>query len=102
MPTYIERADQYVSNEIVVSTTDVAGTIGKIGFDFGILATTVAIYNDKAGAVYVSLDSTAGSTGGFQLKAGENVTIGVRLGSLSLASTTTTTGDFVRLWAIRA
>ena len=101
MATYNERAGQYAS-EHQVSTTDAAGTIGAIGFDFGLLATSVAFWNDKASAVYVSLDSTAGSTGGFKLKAGENVSFGIRSGGCALASTTTSTGDFVRLLAVRA
>ena len=99
--TYLELADQYVAEESV-STPDIAGTIGKIGFDFGILATSVAFWNDKASAVYLSLNSTTGSTGGFKLKAGENVSFGVRLGGCAMASTATSTGDFVRLLAVRA
>ena len=100
MPTaYQERANQY-NAEPVVSTTDAAGAIGKIGFDFGFLATSVAFWNDKADDVYVSLDSTAGSTGGARLKAGENVSfIQCRIGGCSLASTTTSTGTTVRVMA---
>lgn len=99
MPTaYQERANQY-SSEVCVSTTDAAGTIGKIGFDFGFLATSVAFWNDKADDVYISLDSTAGSTGGARLKAGENVAFQQRLGGCALASTTTSTGTIVRVLA---
>ena len=96
-----ERAQQYIAEE-VVSTTDAAGTIGKIGFDFGLLATSVAFWNDKASTVYLSLDSTTGSTGGFPLKQGENVSFAIRSGGCALASTTTSTTDKVRLLAVRS
>lgn len=101
MPTtYLERADQYTA-EPTVSTTDAAGTIGKIGFDFGLLANSVALWNDKATAVYVSLDSTTGSTGGFRLKAGENISVAIKVGGMALASTATSTSDVVRILAVR-
>lgn len=93
-------ADQY-NDEQVVSTTNAAGTIGKIGFDFGLRATSVTVWNDKASDVYVSLSSTVGSTGGFRLKANENITLQVLIGGMSLASTTTSTGDVCRVLAVR-
>ncbi len=96
---YILRANQYFAEEYV-STTDAAGTIGRIGFDPGFLATSVAIWNDKASAVYLSLDSTTGSTGGARLAAGESVVLSVPTGGFALASTTTSTGDKVRVLAI--
>ena len=100
MPTaYQERANQF-NDEQVVSTTDAAGTIGRIGFDFGFLAISVAFWNDKSTDVYVSLDSTTGSTGGHRLKAAEQVAFQGRLGGCALASTTTSTGDVVRVLAI--
>ena len=99
MAGYSLRANQY-NAEVVVSTTDAAGTIGKIGFDPGFLATTVAIWNDKASAVYLSLNSTTGSTGGARLAAGESVTVSVPTGGFALASTTTSTGDTVRVLAV--
>lgn len=95
------RADQY-SAEQVVSTTDAAGTIGKIGFDFGFRATSVAFWNDKSSDVYISLNSTAGSTDGFRLKAGESVSFAVLTGGASIASTATSTGDKVRTLALRS
>lgn len=100
-PTSNFLADQYSAEE-VVSTTDAAGTIGKIGFDFGFRATSVVIWNDKNTDVYVNLNSTAGSTGGYRLKAGENIAHQLLIGALSLASTTTSTGDKVRVLAVRA
>lgn len=100
MSTSLFRPDQYSAEE-VVSTTDAAGVIGKIGFDFGFRAGSVAVWNDKATAIYLSLDSTTGSTGGFKLKAGESVAFNVFTGMAAFASTTTSTGDFVRLLALR-
>lgn len=97
----ILRANQYYE-EAVVSTTDAAGTIGKIGFDFGFIAGSVAFFNDKATPVYVNMDSTAGSTGGFALPAGASVSFTVRTGAASLASTATSTGTTVRVIALGA
>ena len=96
-----ERADQFVS-ESVVSTTDAAGTIGTIGFDFGFRATSLSFFNDKASDVYLSLDSTTGSTGGHRLKAGESISFTFLSGGAALASTATSTGDKVRVFAVRA
>ena len=100
MPTYLERADQYATPESV-ATTDIAGTIGKVGIDFGILANSCAFWNDKTTSVYLSLNSTTGSTGGFEIKAGENLSLTVRIGACALASTATSTGTFVRILAVR-
>lgn len=97
----IFRADQFFS-EAHVSTSCEAGEIGKLGFEFGFKATAVSLYNDKASDVYVSLDSTTGSTGGFRLKAGENVAFTLPIGGCSVASTATSTGDKVRVLAVRA
>lgn len=94
-------ADQY-NDEVVVSTTDAAGVIGKIGVDFGFRATSFALWNDKATDVYVSANSTTGSTGGFRLKAGETFTYQALVGGLALASTTTSTGDKVRVLGLRS
>lgn len=101
-PTSLFLADQFNNSTYVVSTTDAAGTIGVVGIDFGFAATSVSIFNDKASTIYVSLNSTAGSTGGHKMLAGESLSFTLRLGSLSLASTTTSTGDFVRVLAVRA
>ena len=94
-------AQQYAT-PLSVSTTDAAGTIGKIGIDFGFVATSVAIWNDKATDVYLSLDSTTGSTGGHRVKASENVSFAYLASGCALASTATSTGDFVRVLAVRA
>jgi hypothetical protein len=99
MAAYIERMNQYAA-DVVVSTTDAAGVIGRVGFDFGFLATAFAIYNDKATAVYLSLDSTTGSTGGFKVLAGGSYSFAVRTGGAALASTTTSTGDSCRVLAL--
>jgi len=93
------RTSQFYS-EPVVSTTDAAGVIGKIGFDFGFLASSVAFFNDKLEPVYISLDSTTGSTGGFKLAAGASISFSARAGGASLASTTTSTGTIVRTLAL--
>ena len=94
------RPDQYVT-EVTVSTTDAAGTIGKIGVDFGFVANQVAFANDKASTVYLNLDSSAGSTGGWPIKSNETFSLDVVTGGCSLASTTTSTGDKVRVGAWR-
>lgn len=92
--------DQFANNAIVVSTTDAAGTIGTAGLDFAFDAGQVIVLNDKASTIYLSLDSTAGSTGGHAIKAGESRSFaGIRCGRMSLASTSTSTGDFVRVGA---
>lgn len=97
----LERADQF-AGDVVVSTTDAAGTIGKIGFDFGFRATYLRIWNDKATDVYVNLDSTTGSTGGFRLRACSDFMHNLLIGGCALASTATSTADKVRLVALRA
>jgi len=101
MPTYNERAAQFAAEESV-STTDTAGTIGKIGVDVGFIATFLRLINDKASPVYLDLSSTAGSTGGHKIVASSFIELHgtIRLASFSLASTATTTGDFVRILAV--
>jgi len=96
---YVQRPHQFYAEE-VVSTTDAAGTIGKIGFDPGFLDTAVILYNDKADVVYAHFGSTVGSTGGFRLAAGGVLAVSVRTGGFSLASTTTSTGTTVRVLAL--
>lgn len=94
------RPDMYGSDH-VVSTTDAAGTIGRIAFDFGFRANKVHLFNDKATDVYLSFQSTAGDTGGFRVRACSNLTFDFLVGGLSVASTTTSTGDKVRVLATR-
>ncbi len=94
-------ADQSV-NTVVVSTTAAAGTIGTIGLDFGFVATSLTVLNDKTSTVYLSLNSTAGSTGGHPIKAGETITLNLKIAGCSFASTTTSTGDTARVLAVRA
>lgn len=96
----VDRAQQYV-DDVVVSTTDAAGVIGKIGFDFGFRALSVLVVNNKADTVYVSFDTTSGSTGGFALAAAKRLLVHAPLGGFSLASTTTSTGDSVAVFAVQ-
>jgi hypothetical protein len=90
------RPDQSFS-EAVVST---CSADGKLGIDFGFDANQLVLLNDKATDVYVSLDSTVGSTDGYRLKAAETLSLSnVKVGRMSLASTSTSTGDNVRVGA---
>jgi hypothetical protein len=99
MATCIQRANQYYE-EAVVSTTDAAGTIGRIGFDFGFITSAVIFINDKADSVYVTLNSTVGSTGGVKLNTTEQLSFTAQTGGAALASTTTSTGTTVRVIAV--
>lgn len=90
------RVDQY-NAELVVSTTDAAGTIGKVGVDFGFLTSSVLVINDKTTDIFASFNSSGGSTGGHRIKSGEATTFTVQTGLMSFASTTTSTGDVVRV-----
>lgn len=86
--------DQFAHNTIAVCST------GAVGLDFAFDAGQLLVLNDKASSVYMSLDSTSGSTGGHELKAGESRSFaGIRIGRMSFASTSTSTGDFVRVGA---
>ena len=87
------------STEVVISTSD---GLGKIGIDFGFDANQIIVLNDKASPVYMSLNSTSGSTGGHQIKAGESRSFSqMLLGRMSFASTSTSSGDVVRVAAWR-
>ena len=78
------------------------GGTGKFGVIFGFDASQVLFVNNTAGNVYVSLASTAGSTGGFCLYASEALSMsGIQTGSLSYATTTTSTAQQVRVGAWR-
>lgn len=99
MPSSATKPEQFAS-EVVVSTTDAAGTIGTAGLDFTFDAGQLLVINDKASDVYMSLDSTSGSTGGHRIKSGESRSFaGIRCGRMSFASTSTSTGDKVRVGA---
>ena len=100
MPSSNTHPDQFVNNGVVVSTTDAAGTIGTAGLDFTFDASHLFLVNDKATSVYVSLDSTSGSTGGLEVKTTSGLQLdNLRIGRMSLASTSTSTGTFVRVAA---
>lgn len=97
MPSTNTKPNQY-NSEDVVSTSDAAG---KVVHDFQFDAQHVAVFNDKATDVYVSFSSTSGSTGGHKVKAGEQQAYsGIRAGLFTLASTSTSTGDKVRVLAL--
>ena len=99
MPSSATKPDQFAT-EVVVSTTAAAGTIGTAGIDFTFDAGQLLVINDKTTSVYMSLDSSSGSTGGHQIKPNESRSFaGIRCGKMSLASTSTSTGDFVRVGA---
>jgi len=87
MPSSSTRPDQFNTN-VVASTTS-----GDGGIDFGFDAAQLILMNDKTVTLYVNLDSTSGSTGGFPLKATETLTIAsMRAGRISVATTSTSTG----------
>lgn len=89
-------ANQYAVDDTVSSTSGSA----TAGYAFGFVATSLRLANDKATPVYVSLNSTAGSTGGYRTCSGESWAIsGVATGGIGLASTTTSTGTTVRVAA---
>lgn len=90
-------ASQYATESTVSSTSGTAA----VGVAFGFMAQTVLVYNDKAVPVYVSLNSTAGSTGGHRTCAGELLSVaGIMSEALGLASTTTSTAGIVRVLAL--
>lgn len=73
---------------------------GAVGVDLGFQARSLRLLNDKATPVYVSLNSTAGSTAGHRTCGGETLSLdGVAFGGYGLASTTTSTGTIVRVSA---
>lgn len=81
----------------VVSTS---GANGTLGIDFGFDADLVVVANDKASPVYVNANSSSGSTAGFEVAPGRELRIDrVRARKIGLASTSTSTGDFVRVGA---
>ena len=98
---YADRIPQYFG-QAVVSTTCSAGNIGALGLDFGIRASSILIENAKASIVYLSFDTTTGSTGGYPLAAGKRMDLtGAPIGGMALASTATSTGDFVNIFAVQ-
>lgn len=89
-------ANQYAAEDVISSTSGTA----TFGAAFGFVATRIRVYNDKVTPVYVSLNSTAGSSGGHRTCAGELLSIeGVASGGIGVASTTTSTGTIVRIAA---
>lgn len=96
MARSVTKPDQFAT-EVAVATS---APPGKVGLDFGFDANQLVVLNDKAADVYLSLDSTAGSTDGLRVKASETISLSsLKLGAMSLATTTTTTGDLVRVGA---
>lgn len=70
--------------------------------DFGFPARTLVIVNDRASAVYLNLNSSTPTTGGFKTCAGEQLVLPVPGGAsmLSAASSATSTGTHVRVLAL--
>lgn len=91
-----DRPQQYFSEQYIATSS-----VGKVGIDFGFVANQVVFVNDKAATVYVSLDSSAGSTGGYVLKASETLSLQGLAGGASLATTATSTTDTTRVAAWR-
>lgn len=85
-----------------ITGTQAGGEGGAVRF--GVLlpfdATQVVIANDGAHPVYLSLASSAGSTGGFEVRALEAYALdAIRTNVISVASTTTSTSDGYRIGA---
>ena len=93
-----DRPTQYFSQPYIATSS-----IGTAGLDFGFVANQVVLLNDKACTVYLRFDSTssAASTGGYPLKAGETLSLQGRMGGVVLATTATSTADTVRVAAWR-
>ena len=73
-------------------------------FDFGFVANYVRVVNDKAARIYVQFSTGSsgyGTTGGVRTCAAEawDVT-GIAVSGVALASTTTTTGTTVSVYAL--
>ena len=80
--------------------TGVGGEGAPITFGavFGFDATQVIVANDGAYSLYLSLNSTSGSTGGFEVKALEAYALdAIRTYCFSMASTTTSTSEGYRV-----
>lgn len=89
-------ANQYSTESVLSSTSGTA----SLGIVFGFRANLVRVYNDKTVPVYVSLNSTVGSTGGHRTCAGEVLALdAVATEAMALASTTTSTATQVRVSA---
>jgi len=91
-----DRPNQYVAEPHVATSS-----VGKVGIDFGFVANQIVVLNDKVATVYLSLDSTSGSTAGHKMLNNDTFTIDGNIGGLSLATTATSTADTVRVSAWR-
>ena len=92
--------NQFQSEDCIYSTATSTAS-GNTGFAFGFRAVRVQIYNDKATPVYVTWNSTTGSTGGHRTCASESILIdGMPTVGCAIGSTTTTTATNVRVLAL--
>lgn len=85
------------SNSVLApsSTTTDSGVL------FGFQAKSIRIVNDRATAVYLNLNSTVISTGGYKTCSQEALSFdGLQCSGLAVASTTTSTSTFVRVLAL--
>lgn len=102
MALITEYPNQYNSEDCIYSTA-VSTASGNTGFAFGFRATRVQVFNDKATPVYVTWNSTTGSTAGHRTCSGENILLeGLPLIACAIASSTTTTATNVRVLALGA
>lgn len=94
MPFLRNDPNQYAAEDTASSTT-------PTGHALTFNAHVLQLRNDKSVPVYVSLGTTAWSTGGFRTCAGESLEVaGVRFSRLSVASTATSTAGQVRILAL--
>ena len=90
-----DRPNQYLSQPYIATSS-----VGKTGLDFGFVANQLVVLNDKAATVYLSLDSTSGSTAGYPMKTTETLSLQGNMGGIGLCTTATST-DLMRVAAWR-
>ena len=91
------------SNRPLEYAITLAGTelvSARMGVVFGFDAQQVLITNDSTGSHYISLASTAGTTGSFCVNASECLSLGgIQTHGMGVASTMTSTSQQVRVGA---
>jgi len=89
--------NEFVGSSVVSSSTWSSGTTG---FAFGFDANRVMVRNDKATPVYLTFRDTIGTTNGVRTCASETFDMTfAKVGGIGIASTTTSTGTTVLVWA---